>query len=87
MWELYSLWTWFLTLYTDFLEDHEEAGIGGDTGELARRRLASLVTFGMVGTGAVTCIFVGWIGTAMLLIDQSIHQVLPFAFSLHRCGG
>lgn len=63
MWELYSLWTWFLTLYTSFLEDHDEAGLGGDTGELARRRLASLVTFGVVGAGAITCIFVGWIGT------------------------
>ena len=62
MWELYGLWTWFLTLYTDFLEDQGEAGLAGGTGELARKRLASLVTFGMVGSGLVSCVFVGWIG-------------------------
>lgn len=62
MWELYGLWTWFLTLYTDFLEEENETGLGGGMGELDRKRLASLVTFGVVGIGSVSCVFVGWLG-------------------------
>lgn len=64
MWELYGLWTWFLSLYTDFLEEEGEAGFGGVRSESARKRLASLVTFGVVGGGVVSCIFVGWLGEA-----------------------
>lgn len=62
MWELYGLWTWILTLYTDFLEEEGEVGLGGGTEESDRKRLASLVAFGVVSSGAVSCVFVGWIG-------------------------
>lgn len=62
MWELYGLWTWFLSLYTDYLEKQDKTGLGGLTDELSRRRLASLVTFGMVGIGGIGCVFIGWIG-------------------------
>lgn len=62
MWELYGVWTWFLSLYTDFLEEEGEAGLGGGTREFDRKRLASLVTFGVIGSAAVSCIFVGWLG-------------------------
>lgn len=62
MWELYGLWTWFLALYTDFLEEEGEEGLGGGMGESDRKRLASLVTFGVVGSAAVSCPLVGWIG-------------------------
>lgn len=62
MWEVYGVWTWFLSLYTDFLEEEEENGLAGGTTEFDRKRLASLVTFGVVGSAAISCIFVGWIG-------------------------
>ena len=62
MWELYGLWTWFLSLYTDYLEEQGKEGLGGRTDELSRQRLASLVTFGMVGIGGIGCVFIGWIG-------------------------
>ncbi|CAN0117169.1 unnamed protein product [Pylaiella littoralis] len=65
MWELYGLWTWFLALYTDYLEDGE-AGLGGRTDELSRKRLASLVTFGVVGIGIIGSVFVGWIADAKI---------------------
>ncbi|CAM9271957.1 unnamed protein product, partial [Laminaria digitata] len=66
MWELYGLWTWILTLYTDFLEAEMEVGLGGGREESDRKRLASLVTFGVVSSGAVSCVFVGWIADAKI---------------------
>lgn len=66
MWELYGLWTWFLSLYTEYLEDEDGAGFGGEKTEFARKRLASIVTFGVVGSGATSCVFVGWIGEKRL---------------------
>ena len=62
MWELYGLWTWFLSLYTDYLEEQGENGLGGRTDELSRKRLASLVTFGAIGIGGFGCVFTGWLG-------------------------
>ncbi|CAM9590188.1 unnamed protein product [Scytosiphon promiscuus] len=76
MWELYGLWTWFLSLYTDYLEQQGEAGLGGRTDELSRKRLASLVTFSVVGIGGVGCVFIGWIAA----------DVTP-ASPLWRCRG
>lgn len=61
MWELYGLWTWFLSIYTDFLE-RTEAGTGDESGEADRKRLASLIAFAVAGPSSVACIFVGWIG-------------------------
>ncbi|CAM9892462.1 unnamed protein product [Ectocarpus sp. 6 AP-2014] len=66
MWELYGLWTWFLSLYTDYLEVQEEDGLGGGTDDLSRKRLASLVTFGVVGIGGIGCLFIGWIADAKI---------------------
>ncbi|CAN0492483.1 unnamed protein product, partial [Ectocarpus sp. 8 AP-2014] len=66
MWELYGLWTWFLSLYTDYLEVQEEDGLGGGTDDLSRKRLASLVTFGVVGIGGIGCLFIGWIGESSI---------------------
>lgn len=62
MWELYGLWAWFLSLYTDYLEREGKAGLEGGSGELDRKRLASLVTFVSMGASSVVCVFVGWIG-------------------------
>eukprot|EP00752_Nemacystus_decipiens_P011777 g10449.t2 len=79
MWELYGLWTWFLSLYTDYLEEQEKAGLGGRTDELSRKRLASLVTFGMVGIGGVGCLFIGWIADAK--IGRCYASILSLAVS------
>lgn len=61
MWELYGLWSWFLALYTDYLDEEDMAGLGG-SGEDERKRLASLLAFATVGASSVSCVFVGWIG-------------------------
>jgi MFS family permease len=45
MWELYAMWAWFAAFYADSLA-HREAGTP---------RLAALVTFGVIGVGAVGC--------------------------------
>lgn len=73
MWEVHGLWTWLPALYSDFLEEESENGLGEGMGESDRKRLASLVTFGVVGTAVISCPFVGWIGARWQYI------VVPFA--------
>jgi predicted MFS family arabinose efflux permease len=51
MWELYAMWTWMAA----FVSASETARLGGG-GDV--RAVAALVTFGVVGIGAVGC----WLG-------------------------
>ncbi len=54
MWELYAMWTWMAA----FVVESELARRGGVAGADNLRGFAALVTFGVVGSGAVGC----WLG-------------------------
>jgi len=55
MWELYAMWTWMAAFVaaSEIARGGEQGGQGTDT-----RALAALITFGVVGSGAIGC----WLG-------------------------